>query len=74
MNDIEKRVKADKEVADLSKKCDTEKRQNKQLEEYLKRDIARGRDTAKSASDLKYSSRRLERLEKERQRALDKMK
>lgn len=74
MNEIKKRTEAAKEAAERSKKVDAEKRRNKRLEGYLKRDIERGRDTAKSASDLKYSSKNLEKLDRERQRALDKLK
>lgn len=74
MNEIKKRTEAAKEAAELSKKVDAEKRRNKRLEGYLKRDIERGCDTAKSASDLKYSSKNLEKLDRERQRALDKLK
>lgn len=74
MNEIKQRTDAAKEAAELSKKIDTEKRRNKRLEGYLRTDIERGRDTSKSASDLKYSSRQLEQMDRERQRALDKLK
>lgn len=73
MNEVRKRTDAAKEAAELSKKIDAEKRRNKRLEGYLKNDIDRGRDTGKSASDLKSSSRQLEKLDRERKRALDKM-
>ena len=53
---------------------DAENRRNKRLEGYLRNDIERGRDTSKSASDLKSSSNYLEKLDRERKRALDKLK
>lgn len=74
MNEIGKRTEAAKEAAEISKKVDAEKRRNKRLEGYLKNDIERGRDTSKSASDLKSSSNYLEKLDRERKRALDKLK
>lgn len=74
MNEIEKRAKANKELGEVSKKIDVEDRREKRMKEYLKGDIEHGRDTTKSRIDLKYSSRNKERLEKERQRILDKMK
>lgn len=74
MNEIEKKAKAGKEAAEISKKIDAEKRLNKLRSDILVKDIKNGRDTTKSAIDLKYSSKRLESLEKDRQRALNKMK
>lgn len=74
MNEIGKRTEAAKEAAEISKKVDAENRRNKRLEGYLRNDIERGRDTSKSASDLKSSSNYLEKLERERKRALDKLK
>ena len=74
MNEIGKRTEAAKEAAEISKKVDAENRRNKRLEGYLRNDIERGRDTSKSACDLKSSSNYLEKLDRERKRALDKLK
>lgn len=74
MNEISKKTEAAKEAAEISKKIDAEKRRNERLKGYLEGDIKNGRDTGKSASDLKYSSNYLAELNRERQRALDKMK
>ena len=74
MNEIGKRTEAAKEAAEISKKVDAENRRNKRLEGYLRNDIERGWDTSKSASDLKSSSNYLEKLDRERKRALDKLK
>ena len=74
MNEIGRRTEAAKEAAEISKKVDAENRRNKRLEGYLRNDIERGRDTSKSASDLKSSSNYLEKLDRERKRALDKLK
>lgn len=74
MNEIKKNVEAAKKATELSKKIDVEKRRNERLQGYLVQDIKNGRDTGKSRSDLKYSSKYLEHLDRERQRALNEMK
>lgn len=74
MNEIKKNVEAAKKTVEISKKMDVEKRRNKRLKGYLDRDRKNGRDTGKSRSDLKYSSEYLNHLEKERQKAINKMK
>lgn len=74
MNEIKKNVEAAKKVTELSKKVDVEKRRNERLRDYVVKDINNDRDTGKSRSDLKYSSKYLEHLEKERQKALNEMK
>lgn len=74
MNEIKKTTEAAKEAAEASKKFDAEKRRHKRLEGYLKGDIDKRRDTTKSSNDLKYSSKYLEELDRDRKRALDKLK
>lgn len=74
MNEIKRNAEAAKKAAELSKKIETEKRRNERLKGYLEGDIKNGRDTTKSALDLKYSSKYLSQMEKERQKELDKMK
>lgn len=74
MNEIEKRAKAGKEVAEYSKKVDAERKRNGEITKRINKIVENGGDPSMSAIDLKYSSRNLERLEKDRQRALNKMK
>lgn len=69
MNEIKKNVEAAKKTVEISKKMDVEKRRNKRLKGYLDRDRKNGRDTGKSRSDLEYSNKRIEHLDRERQRA-----
>lgn len=74
MNEVGKRTEAAKKAAEISKKADAENRRNKRFVVKLKEDVERGRDTSKSASDLKSSSNYLEKLNRERKRELDKLK
>lgn len=69
MNEIKKNVEAAKKTVEISKKMDVEKRRNKRLKGYLDGDVRNGRDTGKSRSDLKDSNKRIEHLDRERQRA-----
>lgn len=71
MKEITKAAEAAKEAAELSKKIDAEKSRNKQFQGYLQSDIVNKRDTTKNANEVKRSSERLEKLERDRQKALN---
>lgn len=74
MNEIKRQSELSKEAAELSKKIDAEKANNKTLRGFLESDIRFNRDTTINASDVKRSSERLARLERERERTLSKLK
>lgn len=63
-------VEKAKKIAELTKKIESAKSEVKRYSGFLESDIRFDRDTTQSRIDLKYASRRLESLQKERDRLM----
>ena len=61
-------IKNAKEIAETAKKKEVVKRKLENENKHLQSDILHGRDTSKSALDVKYAKKEYDKLERELER------